>query len=229
MIDRTDEETTQLVKDWIRRYGLTILAGIVIALVGVFALKGWQERARGKASARSEQLAHLQSAVVRQDLETAEKRYADLQSSNTIQTAMADLLMAKLYHEQRDNAAATQALQRVEKSEDALLAQTAMFSLAQLQVDAGKYDAALTTIASLRGSAYDGELDRLQGDIFLLQEKPREALGSYQTSQKIQPGPLTQLRIDALKARLASNREPVPQKPASVPPHSDDQATAEDS
>lgn len=223
MSDRTDEETAELVKAWIRRYGMTILAGVVIALAAVFALNRWQEHQRGKGYARSERLARLQSAVAQQQLATAEKLYAGLQEDDTIHASMAALLMAKLYHDKKDDAAAAKALQSAAKSKDGLLAQAARWSLAQLQVDAGEYDAALATLALLRGSAYDGELGRVQGDIFLLQKKPRQALDAYRSSQKIQPTPLTRLRIDELQARLAGDRE------TPVSSRSDDRPSAEGS
>ena len=227
MIDRSDEETAELVKAWIRRYGMTLLAGVVIALVSLFARDRWQEHQRERRNQFSAQLGQLQSAVMDKQLRAAEKRYAALREGETIYGDMAALVMAKLYHDKQDAEAALEVLQLARTAKDPLLAQTAGWSLLQLQLDEGEYDAALTTLASLRGSAYDSQLDRVQGDILLLQKKPRQALEAYRMSQKIQPAPLIRLRIDTLKAHLAIDHETARQAPLSS--HAEREPIAEDS
>lgn len=208
MIDRTDEEIGELVKAWIRRYGLPLIAGVIIALAAIFAARWWQAHKQQGSHQFSDQLATLNRALDDKNYAQAETAYQTLQQEHTIYSQLADLAMAKSYVAQKKPAQAEALLQNAQGSSDKLISETALFSLAQLQTSEKKYPQALQTLSKLEGSAYQAQIEALRGDIYVLQNKLADALSAYQRAQDAQPSPLTEMRINLLKGQVSLQKAP---------------------
>lgn len=203
-MDRTEEETSELVREWLRRYGITIFLGIVIALAILFAMQWWNQRAENAGKQASEQLAQLQGQVESGAYEQADRLYQEMSDAPAVYHDLASLLMARSHLARQESDKALALLDQASHADDALVAQTARWLKAQQFVAQGEYDRARQLLNELQGSVFDGQTDQLRGDIFALQNDPAAALQSYQIAMDKLASPLLEMRINALKAQLAS-------------------------
>ncbi|ABQ13110.1 YfgM family protein [Dichelobacter nodosus] len=201
--DRSEEETGELVKEWLRRHGVVIVTGIVIGLAMVGGMDWWKVHQRSQRQEQSFLLSQLTEAVDKKQLTVAEKHYAAMSQNRSVQRDLANVLLARLYVENKQFDKAYPLLQQAQSSSDDLLAQNAQWALVQVQLQQKDYDAALSTLDLLKNSAYAKIVPQIQGDIYLLRDQLEPALKAYEESMKLQPLPLTQRRINALKAKMA--------------------------
>lgn len=201
MIDRSDEETGELVKAWIRRYGPAIFLGIIIAL-GVLGFLDWRKQHQRHVNHQlAHQLETLQNALTDKQQDTIKTAYTPaLQNDSGEAGNLAALMMAGYYAELGDSAQAEKMLEKASHAKDVLVQQTATWQRANLQANAKQYDTALATLQNLANSAYSAPAASLKGDIYYAQGKTAEALTAYQEAQKRENNPILTLRISQLKA-----------------------------
>lgn len=183
MIDRTDEEMGELVRAWLQRYGLTILAGIVIAIAILSGSQWWhnhQLAARGEVTA---QLLAMNDAVAAGDVAQAKALYSRFDDNSEAQ-ALAALLMASL---DGDDGQATAYLETATHSNDPLVAQTAHWQLAQAQIGAGDYAAAQHSLQALKGSAYENQIALLHAVIAQQEGNDQQAMDAYEKALSQNP------------------------------------------
>ena len=61
--DRTDEETVELIREWLQQYGLTIIAGLVLGLGAIGGYRYWQNQQETQRLNESAQLDTLLQAL----------------------------------------------------------------------------------------------------------------------------------------------------------------------
>lgn len=203
MTDRTDEETLELIREWLQQYGLTIIVGLVLGLGMVGGYRYWQGKEAEKIANESTQLDTLLQALEKNDLQAATAPYDTLRQAGGDVGALAALNMASAYQKAGKKEDAQTALNLAIASQDKLIAQSARWQLAQYQHANGDNDAALQTLAALQDSAYAAQAAALQGLILEKQDKLEEALQAWQHSQQLAPAASTAAEINALQARLA--------------------------
>ena len=83
--DRTDEETVELIREWLQQYGLTIIAGLVLGLGAIGGYRYWQNQQETQRLNESAQLDTLLQALEKNDLQAAAAPYDALlkESSDT--------------------------------------------------------------------------------------------------------------------------------------------------
>ena len=117
--DRTDEETVELIREWLQQYGLTIIAGLVLGLGAIGGYRYWQNQQETQRLNESAQLDTLLQALEKNDLQAAAAPYDALLKESSDITALAALNMASAY-------------QKADKKEDA---QTALKLAAASRLD----------------------------------------------------------------------------------------------
>ncbi len=201
--DRSDEETGELVKEWLRRYFPTIVSGVVIALLVVFAMNWWRDKERRNTLALSHQLEVLQEAVVSNNKEAAKEAYVgELAEDDSADAYLGALLIAKVYVDDADYEQAKIALEKASQAKDGLVVQTAQWQLANMYVSQKQYEPALKVLQGLKMSAFDGQAARLEGDVYYLQGKMDLALSAYEQSLTANPSPLTEILVKQLKTQI---------------------------
>ena len=201
--DRTDEETVELIREWLQQYGLTIIIGLVIGLGAIGGYRYWQSSQEAQSANESTQLDTLLQALEKNDLKAAVAPYDSLLKAGGDISALASLNMAAAYQKAGQKEEALTALKLAAASPDKLVAQSALWQQAQYQIDNNEYDAALQTVDGLKDSAYAAQAAALQGIILEKQNKLPEALQALQRSQELAPSATTAAEINALQARLA--------------------------
>lgn len=202
--DRSDAETAELVKEWLSRHLPVILAGIVIALLIIFAMRWWEKREIAAAHQLSYQLERLETAVASQDDAAVKQAYNEaLIKDSGNYGAFAALLMAQHHQHKGQSKEAQPLLEKAANAKDALLAQTAQWQLLQLKLAAADYDGAEALANKLNGSIYAPQLPLLRGDILYLRGDYAAALSQYQQSQTLQASPIVEMRVRQLQAQLA--------------------------
>ena len=201
--DRTDEETVELIREWLQQYGLTIIIGLILGLGAIGGYRYWQNSQETQSANESTQLDTLLQALEKNDLKAAVAPYDSLLKAGGDISALASLNMAAAYQKAGQKEEALTALKLAAASPDKLVAQSALWQQAQYQIDNNEYDAALQTVDGLKDSAYAAQAAALQGIILEKQNKLPEALQALQRSQELAPSTTTAAEINALQARLA--------------------------
>lgn len=204
MIDRSNEELGELVREWIKKYLPSIILGIVLAVGIMFLTEKNREKKRNAQHLLSQQLELLQNEIINGDLEKAKKAYAanGLDKDQSVSGDMAALLIAGVYQEQEDKTKARAAFERATNSKDNLISQTAKYQLANFFLDNQDYQAAEKYIKQLEGSVFANQIPKLKGDMAYLQAKFDEALKQYQAYQKVSPSTINELVIANLQAQI---------------------------
>ena len=201
--DRTDEETVELIREWLQQYGLTIIIGLVIGLGAIGGYRYWQNNQETQSANESTQLDTLLQALEKNDLKAAAAPNDSLLKAGGDISALASLNTAAAYQKAGQKEEALTALKLAAASPDKLVAQSALWQQAQYQIDNNEYDAALQTVDGLKDSAYAAQAAALQGIILEKQNRLPEALQALQHSQELAPSTTTAAEINALQARLA--------------------------
>ncbi|MDO4642685.1 MAG: tetratricopeptide repeat protein [Cardiobacteriaceae bacterium] len=203
MSDRTDEETLELIREWLQQYGLTIIVGIVFGLGAIGGYRYWQNQKMVQRNTASAQLETVLEALEHDNLQAATATYDLLLKEGGEIAEMAAINMAPAYAKAGKNDEAQSTLKIAIASKDDLLAQNARWQLASLSVERGSYDEALQYIEQLQNSVYAAQAATLQGYVYEKQGKLTEALQAYQQSQQLMPSSATMLQINALQAQQA--------------------------
>ncbi|UJF23800.1 tetratricopeptide repeat protein [Suttonella sp. R2A3] len=182
MMERTDEETGELVREWLQRYGVSIIVGLVLAVGAVGGYQWWQSAQLKQASEQSALLNQLGDAVEANQAQETQRIYAEMdQSAQTI--GLAQLLMAKEAATNNDLARAKTFLGEAVNAKDPLVVDSARWQLANLEMRDGQYDAALSELQALKGSAYANQVALLEAVIYQQQGNLERAAEAYRSIQ----------------------------------------------
>ena len=187
----TEEEQIDQLKSFTKKYGSTIISGILIALIAFFGWQYWQKKNLIKAQTQTAKVQNLmdeakamadQPKALAKLSETADQIVKD--DADSVQAIQAQFVLAKLAYDQQDYAAAERALQKVENSKvkDAGLVQIVRLRLADAQLAQKKYDAALKTLSGVVEPTFKASVDELRGDIFVAKNDIPAASKAYQSA-----------------------------------------------
>ena len=157
----SDDERAEQIKKWWRENGMSIGAGIAIAIAGVFGWQYWQQYQTKQAEAASEQFQKAQAATTDKvkALQTVAEEY-----SSTPYAALAALAAAS--EASQDNpAAAIDSLKIAIDGKDPNVADIARLRLARLYIAEGKLSEAETLLDTKLAVAYTSLLEELRGNI----------------------------------------------------------------
>lgn len=203
MIDynKTDEEQAEDIKAWWKENGLSVVAGIGLAITALFGWEYWQKHQAQQMESASTLYSTVQTTA---DDAVAAKNIQELQTAYTTSpyAALASLDTAKTYAEAGDYEPAITALRWVvEHSKDIDLKNIASVRLARVLASSGKYDEALQLASQSYGASYESVLEELKGDIYSAQKKVEEARKAYERAilaAKNNASELIKIKLDNL-------------------------------
>ena len=183
------DEQFESLKSFTKKYGSSMITGILIALIAFFGWEYWQKKNLAESQMHTAKVQQLMDDAQASKgdgfaklSETADKIVKEApDSAQAIQT---QLVMAKLAYDKEDYAAAEKALQKVENSkvDDKGLVQVVKLRMAYAQLAQKKYDAALKTLEAVTEPAFKATADEARGDIYVAKNDIENAKKVYQSA-----------------------------------------------
>ena len=198
---KSDEEKAEDVKAWWREYGSSVIAAVVLAIVGLFGWEYWQKHQVQTTEAAA---LEYQKLLKTTDKTQSDKLVSELQASyaKTPYAALASLEAAKVAAEQGDLEASAKALRWVmDNGKDPDLKLVTSLRLARVLLDQNKQDEALKLVDSVSSTAYESLKQELKGDIFVTKNQLNEAREAYKkaiAANQAGGNELIQLKLDNL-------------------------------
>jgi len=178
--DLLDEhEQSERVRGWLRKNGVSILAGVAIAIGGIWGWKEWQTRHSNSLAGANVQYQIVLKSLEEKDLEEAAKGVKDLESGKAnIYADLAALQLAKAQVDagKNDDALATLRAIKADPEFKPVIEQR----VARLLVATGKPDDAIKQL----GSATDSASLEIHGDALMAQGKRDAAREQYEKALK---------------------------------------------
>lgn len=211
MIDKSNEEISDLIRDWLVRNAGNIVIVLVLAAVMSLGYQWWQGHQAEKRSMVSHQLDLLQESALsfvngkQSDEKTAREQARAIQatiakeSDNAVLVDLSALLLAGM--EQGQEAVAL--LERAAKSSDVMVAGLARWQLAIHHLMQGDYAAARAQVENMRGGVMDAQLPVLQAYIARAQGDYQAALHAYSSLNDAEQNGLVEMLVNDLEARAA--------------------------
>lgn len=179
--DLEEQEELDVLKDWWKRNGNTVLWGVTAVFVAFAGFRGWQyyqQKQSYEASARYEALAQLDISDIK-NIRSVSGQLME-KYSGTSYAARAALLAAKANYEAHDAKSAKAQLQwAIEHSKEEQVRGIAQLQLAAILLEEKQYDAALKALSDKHNAAFDGLFADLRGDILAAQGKTADAKAAY--------------------------------------------------
>ena len=178
-----EHEQSELVRSWLRNNSGALAGGLVVGLAGILGWQWWQHnQAQHRFDAASAYQA-LQEAAERKDAAVIDQMGAELGSryANTPYGALGLLRLADQKLAAGDAEAAQSALRDAARAaQDPALAGLAQLRQARIQVEAGKAQDALDSLAKLPADAFAGIAAETRGDALRALGRSEEAQAAYQ-------------------------------------------------
>lgn len=180
----SEQEQWDLVKKWLRENTVWLLAGVLIAVAGIWGYRWYQARVEAQLLAAGKLYEQLTAAYDKRDQAEVTKLATQLQAEHggSGYAEHAQLASARMYLENNQHALAVETLQKlVAATSDSELALAVRLRIARIQIDQGKADDALAT---LQGAASPGAFApryaEVRGDALFAKGSRDEALKAYQ-------------------------------------------------
>lgn len=216
-------ETSEKVRDWLRRNAASIVGGVLLGIGGLWAWHAWQdnragERERAEAAYRSlaEALAPDAAPEAVSEIESRSKKLRE-EFGTTPFATLGALLEARMAVEKGELAEADRLLtQALEKSGDAALRGLVRLRLAELRLAEDKPDAALVLADAVPGNEWRALREELRGDALARLDRPDEARRAYEDAlAALDEGSQARAFLEMKKGDLVATAAVPP--PAAVP------------
>jgi len=177
-----DEEQLEAIRDWWRRNGRAVIAGVVLAVVGVLGWQQWNAYQERQAQAAAEAYAAIAGALEDGDLAAAGNRLADLREAHgdSPYAVLASLRVASAELAADDPAAAAETLGWASGRETgAALGEIARLREAEALAAAGDDEAALAALDPVPDGPLRARYLELRGDLLLALGERDAAIDAY--------------------------------------------------
>lgn len=178
---KTDEEKVEELKAWWQENGNSVIAGIALAIAGLFGWEYWKNNQITTASEASSLYAQVEQNAGT-SLDNAQANIQTLQNdySSTPYAAIASMKLAQDNASKGEYPAAAEALQWViDNSSDEGFQQVAQLRLARVLLAMEKPAEALQLANKEYPAAYQSLQEELKGDVYVAQNKTAEARSAY--------------------------------------------------
>ena len=195
----TEEQQVEAIKRFWKENGLAIVAGAVIGLGGLW---GWRYYNTSQMEAKENASVAYQNAI--EEMVSSESpdqlnEFAESTTQSAYQS-MSGLVLAQQAAQSGDLTAAVDHLQNVMVQQaDKPLAHVAALRLAQVQLELGEFDGALTTLGNVTLDAFQSDALVLKGDAYAQLARFDDARQSYVAALELSPdNRLIQMKLDNL-------------------------------
>jgi predicted negative regulator of RcsB-dependent stress response len=212
MSSLSDSEQLDTLKSFTKKYGSSIITGILIALIAFFGWEYWQKKQAVTAQTETARVQQLMDDA--QSLQGNPKAFETLSTSadkilkdspDSVQAIQTQMLMAKVAYDNGKYADAERALQRVEntKIDDTGLLQIVKLRLAYSQLAQNKFDVALKTLAAVTEPEFKATAEEARGDIYVAKKDIANAKKAYQSAwddlvERQQERPILQIKLESV-------------------------------
>lgn len=205
MIDKSNEEISDLIRDWLVDNASALATVIGLAVAMSLGYQWWQGRGEEQKSHIAFQMDNLQSAL--QPVSAEAK--VNLEQARTLQTTIAKEadsgslrdLSALLLASQEEEGKRESLLSQAADSDDALVSGLARYHLVMQALVKGDYKAASAQVELMRNGAMSEQVPLLQATIAQAQGEYQSALTLYQNLKPEQRDVLAEMVINDLEVR----------------------------
>ncbi|SPL69959.1 YfgM family protein [Acinetobacter stercoris] len=191
MSSLSDAEQLDNVKSFTKKYGSSMVTGILIALIAFFGWQYWQKKTLAEDQNRTAKVQQLMDDA--RSAGTDAKAFATLSASadkivkdapNSAHAIQSQFVLAKLAYDKGDYATAEKELKKVENSsiKDEGLLSLVKIRLADAEFAQKKYDAAIKTLSTVTEPAFKATVDEAKGDVYFAKNDIENAKKSYQSA-----------------------------------------------
>ncbi|MEC5396998.1 YfgM family protein [Uliginosibacterium sp. H1] len=180
--DLQEQEQLDELKDWWRKYGTLVTAGVVILAVAVVGTTGWRWYQASRAAQASAVYGALVQASNAKDVAKVRQASGELLAGydGTLQADLGALLASKAEIEANEPKAARTKLEWVvAHAAEPALRDLARLRLAGLLLDEKAYDDALKAIEAAPSDAFAARFADLRGDIHVAKGSVADARTAY--------------------------------------------------
>ncbi len=173
---KSDEEKAEELKAWWKANGTSVIAGVALAIAGMFGWQQWQKHKLAKAEEASGLFAEIKKPEV-----DSQKILQKLNSeySGSSYAALASLTAAKAACEAGKTDFCIEQLKQASNSSLESIATTAKLRLARTLISVGKLEQAHSILAEKMPQAYDSLLSELKGDLYFAKKDYAKAREAY--------------------------------------------------
>lgn len=202
----TEEQQIEAIKRFLRENGLSIVAGVVLGLAGLYGFQYYQQAKVTAAEAKSDSYTTLVEKLTAETKDNAAWDQ-DVQAFLTANTDsayanLAALLAAKEAVLAKDFAKAEQQLSwAFQHSQQAEVKAVAQLRLARVQAEQSKYTEALTTLQTDVPAAFKAQQLELKGDVLLASGDAVGAKAAYSAAKQdsaATQNPLLDIKLNEL-------------------------------
>jgi predicted negative regulator of RcsB-dependent stress response len=203
----TEEEQIEQLKKWLKENGLTIIGGIITALVIISGWHYWQSRQHAILSQASGIYDEMLIWRSQDKMDQATIRANNLinQYPKTPYAQMASFMLARDAVLKKNYPEATKQLNWViDHSGDSSVRQIAKLRIARIDIADNKPDAALDTLKQVDDNTFRGLIAEVQGDAYTAMHDNTKAKASYTLALQQLPKdaasqrPILKMKIDNL-------------------------------
>ena len=200
----SDQEQIQMLKDWWKKYGTTILMGLMVFFVVNFSWQFWQNYQRKYANGASLMYTQMLSLLQMKKMDEVQLLGDHLfkDYSRTSYASLAGLVLAKeAVDQQKLDVALTQLQWVIKHAANNNLKQIAKIRAARILFADNKNQDALDLLSKTDDPGYTPAIAELKGDILLAMGQKEKAAAAYQEalhdSDKLQ-SPLLKMKLERL-------------------------------
>ena len=202
----TEQEQIEILKNWIKQYALVIIAGVLIALIGISGWRYWQQRQAKILSHASSVYDEMLTKRAQNNAEATNVQAKKLFShySKTIYGQMAAFMLARDAIVKKDYSEAEKQFNWIlDHSSNASFRQIARIRLARVLIAEQKPEEAIKVLGKIEDKSFNGLTNEVKGDAYLNMKNQAMARQSYQKALDELPNaevirPLLQMKYDNL-------------------------------
>ncbi len=213
MVDEnlTDEQQADRIREWLKENGTGLLGGLGLGLAALFGWGQWQSYEVQIADEASGIYEELVGKIRASDQAAANELLMELATdySKSPYVDQARLRLAKLSLDQSNFDVAASYLEAiVSGSSGAEILNIARVRLARIRMHQEQYDAALAVLeGATTGSSFYAQVNDVRGDIYVVLNRPDEALSAYDAALTDirQPPAIDRAYVQAKRDRLGTD------------------------
>lgn len=202
-----DDEQVEQIKEWWKKYGFSIVTGIVLGLALMYGMQFWNSKTQAELEASSASYQELLVYSEKGEQEQVNKLAAMLieEHAKTPYSDLAHFMLAKDLIAKQDYSKAQKHYAAVIKQGHVAQFKTiARIRSARLLAATGKFDQALDQLANVDDEAFTALVNEIKGDILLAQKHPQMAIEAYKQALSLDQNlirlrPMLRMKINNLE------------------------------